>query len=347
MPSPGVEAPSPEEPLEPSPLERRSRWWWVPGTVLLVAFVAFVFSRRSEEEAFVRLLRQARPEWLLAAAAFQLGTYLCVAGIWQRVLARTGVRAPLTALARLSLMKIAFDQVVPTAGLGGSMVVASGLRRRGATVGTAAASVMVTTLSLYAAQALAIGASLTFLWTQRELSHLVLWLASAFSVVAALVPVAILLAVRYRHWKPAGWMRRVPLLDTLRRAVADVPPELLRDPWLLTQATALQVSIFLLDALTLGAVLRSLGVETALTTVFVSFMMAAVAETVSVIPGGVGTFEAASVGMLNFLGVPVEAALAGTMLLRGFTLWMPLLPGFYFLRWNFRRETPANGQPSS
>jgi uncharacterized membrane protein YbhN (UPF0104 family) len=66
-------------------------------------------------------------------------------------------------------------------------------------------------------------------------------------------------------------------------------------------------------------------------------MLASVAETVSLIPGGVGTFDAACVGLLNFLEVPLETALAGTLLLRGFTLWLPLLPGLYLLRWSTPR----------
>ncbi|RYZ34941.1 MAG: UPF0104 family protein, partial [Myxococcaceae bacterium] len=54
---------------------------------------------------------------------------------------------------------------------------------------------------------------------------------------------------------------------------------------------------------------------------------------------------AASVGMLNLFGVPVEAALASTLLLRGFTLWLPLGPGLYLLRHTFRGGPPPGRQP--
>jgi uncharacterized membrane protein YbhN (UPF0104 family) len=44
-----------------------------------------------------------------------------------------------------------------------------------------------------------------------------------------------------------------------------------------------------------------------------------VVATVGPIPLGLGVFEGASVAVLHLTGVPVEAALAATLLLRGFT----------------------------
>ena len=60
--------------------------------------------------------------------------------------------------------------------------------------------------------------------------------------------------------------------------------------------------------------------------------MASMAATLGPIPLGLGTFEAARVGMLNLLGVSVEAALAGTLMLRGLTFWLPMLPGIWLAR---------------
>ncbi|MCE8002886.1 hypothetical protein [Billgrantia ethanolica] len=36
--------------------------------------------------------------------------------------------------------------------------------------------------------------------------------------------------------------------------------------------------------------------------------------------------------VLTLLGVPLEAALTATLLLRGMTLWLPMLPGLWFAR---------------
>jgi len=56
------------------------------------------------------------------------------------------------------------------------------------------------------------------------------------------------------------------------------------------------------------------------------------AATIGPIPLGLGTFEAGAVGTLHFLGVSIEAALAGTLLLRGLTFWLPMLPGMWLVR---------------
>lgn len=331
-----------EEPLE-VPAKRR-RGWWIPGVLLLVALLAFVFSRHAEEKQFLELVRQARPAWLLVAAAFQVGTYLCVAAIWWVVLHRARLRVSLWALARLSLMKLAFDQVIPTGGVGGSVLVGRGLRREGASPGTAAGAVLLTVLCFYIAQALGVGASLFFLWRESELNEWIPWLVTGFGVLAVAIPLAILWVTRHREWTPGRFAKRIPSLGTMLKAIAEVPPGMLLDPGLLVRGVVLQLGVYALDAATLGAMLRAMGQEVPMSTVIVAFMVASMAETVSIIPGGVGTYEAVSVGMLNLLGVPVEAALAGTLLLRGFTLWLPLLPGLYLLRRILRHRPVTGGQ---
>jgi hypothetical protein len=52
----------------------------------------------------------------------------------------------------------------------------------------------------------------------------------------------------------------------------------------------------------------------------------------SSIPLGLGTFEAACVGMLSLLGVAMETALAATLLLRGLTFWLPMVPGLWLAK---------------
>ncbi|RKH55010.1 lysylphosphatidylglycerol synthase transmembrane domain-containing protein [Corallococcus llansteffanensis] len=328
-----------EEPLELT--AKRRRGWWIPGALMLVALVAFILSRHTEDQQFLELLRQARPAWLLVAAVCQVGTYLCVAGIWWMVLHRARLRTSLWSLARLSLMKLAFDQVIPTGGVGGSLLVGRGLRREGASPGTSAGAVLLTLLCFYVAQALGVAVSLYFLWRRSELSDWIQWLVTGFGVLALAIPLGILWVTRHREWTPGRWAKRIPALGTLLKAIAEVPRGMLLNPGLLARGVVLQLGVYVLDAATLGAMLRALGLQVPLSTVFVSFMVASMAETVSIIPGGVGTYEAASVGMLNLFGVPVEAALAGTMLLRGFTLWLPLLPGLYLLRHTFRRRAPG------
>jgi hypothetical protein len=52
----------------------------------------------------------------------------------------------------------------------------------------------------------------------------------------------------------------------------------------------------------------------------------------SLIPLGLGSFETTCTGLLVMQGIPVETALTATLLLRGFTLWLPMIPGLILTR---------------
>jgi glycosyltransferase 2 family protein len=94
----------------------------------------------------------------------------------------------------------------------------------------------------------------------------------------------------------------------------------------------LELAVFVLDALTLWLVLGGLGERPPLWVAFVSFVAASMAATLGPIPLGLGTFEAAGIAMMHLLGVTLEVALAGTLILRGLTFWLPMLPGLWLAR---------------
>ncbi|XXF76539.1 lysylphosphatidylglycerol synthase transmembrane domain-containing protein [Myxococcaceae bacterium GXIMD 01537] len=337
--------------LDAARAEEKSSWSkrlsWLPGVLLLVAFVVFVTLRFGDEKRFARLLIDARPQWLLVAVVLQLGTYLCSGAIWRAVLVRSGTRPGLWQLARLSVMKLSFDQVVPTAGVGGSVVVMQGLRKDGAPGGVATAALLVDIISFYVAHAIAVSGALLILWLHADLHRVVLWLATAFTAIAVAIPCFILWLTRHGGWKPPSWTRHIPGMAGLLTAVSDAPPELVRDGRLLAQASAYQLAVFLFDSATFSCMLLAVGHAVAPTEVFAAFMMATTVMTVSIIPGGVGTFEATAVGMLSSLGVPVEPALAATLLLRGYTLWLPLPVGFFLLHRQVRPNHTRRGLPDS
>src|SRR5206468_1440260 len=105
-----------------------------------------------------------------------------------------------------------------------------------------------------------------------------------------------------------------------------------RDPLPFVSATVLQLLIFALDAGTLWVMLHALGAKASPTTAFAAFVMAQLASTVGPMPLGLGTFEAVCVTILHVLGQPVEVALTATLLLRGFTFWLPMIPGLVLAR---------------
>ena len=105
----------------------------------------------------------------------------------------------------------------------------------------------------------------------------------------------------------------------------------------LVEATLLQLAEILLDAATLGVSLLAVGRHVPVPVVFSSYVIASVGSRVAFAPLGIGTFEAAAVSTLHLGGVPLGPALAATLLCRGFTLWLPMVPGLLAARHALRR----------
>ena len=106
---------------------------------------------------------------------------------------------------------------------------------------------------------------------------------------------------------------------------------------LLTEAVVLYVAVFFLDAATLGVLLGAAESPSVPTVVFASLVTATAVASVGLVPGGSGTFEGTCVVRLHAHGVELEAALAATILLRGLTFWLPMLPGVLSVRCEFLR----------
>lgn len=314
------------------------RWWrrlaWAPGLLVLLALISVV-GHIGEHERLLALVEHARPAWLLAAAALQAATYFSAAAVWQRVLRQAGIPQPLTALAPLAVARLFTDQVFPSGGFGGRLLVVRALRRRGVGMPEAMAAILVDLITYYATFSAVVLAALGILWWRHDLNGVILSVVTAFSLMATAVPAGALWLGR--GGRVPGWTRRLPRMRRLLEQIASAPRNLVRDPAVLARGAALQLAVILLDSATLWMVLRAVGWPTGPAVAFASLVIASVAMTVILTPGGLGPFESACVAMLTLLRVPVEAALAATLLLRGFTYWLPMLPGL----WVSRREMGA------
>jgi glycosyltransferase 2 family protein len=317
---------------------------WLPGTLIL-AGLAVVALRKVEWTHFSEIVKRAEPAWLVAAVLMQLGTYLCAAATLQRGIKASGVSRNLFGLVPLGLAKLFVDQVVPTGGLGGTVLVVRALERRRVGRGVATAAVVVNTLAFYASYAIAVGGALAVLWLRHGISRAILFLLTLFAIYAVAMPVLILWIVYGGRRSHPRWLAKIPGLEKAISAMEDAPTSTLRHPMLFIESILLQLGIIVLDAWTLEALLRSIGHPAPFLVLFTSFVLASIAATLSLLPGGVGSFEAGSVASMRYLGIPLEVALTGTLLFRGLTLWLPMLPGIWFARHEMmgKEETSRRG----
>jgi uncharacterized membrane protein YbhN (UPF0104 family) len=245
---------------------------------------------------------------------------------------RRGQHSSYLGLVPVGLAKLFLDQAVPTGGIGGTILVVRGLVRRRVPSGIAMSALLLGLTSYYTAYAVAVAAALALMHFEGLLNGAMLAGAAAFACVAIAVPVVVLTIQHNIHRWPFTLAERVPGLASLLEAMreARLKP---RHDWLPFLVSAiLQLGVFVLDAATLWTALRAVGSSASFMVAFVAFMSASVAATIGPMPLGLGTFEAAAVAALHLQGQPIAVALTSTLLLRGLTFWLPMLPGLLLAR---------------
>ena len=311
--------------------------------MLLFASVVAIALHLSELEQLTQLLRHLRVRWLLAAIGLQAVTYFCAAEVWRLVLAREHRVVGIVPLARMALMMLFANQAFPTAGLSGSAVVVRALRRRDIPRQLVMGALLIGLMTTYLAYLVAIGISLVILGAYRAMSMPLLIVTGFVALAVVAVPAGV---VWYRESIAPGLsvrVQRLPVIGSLLDAIGNWPTRLLHDRSLMIRVIAFQLVEMLLDATTLQVMLVATGTHVAVTAVFGAYVIGSAVARVIPVPLGLGSFEASLVTMLHAIGVSIEAALAATLLLRGFTFWLPMLPGLWCARMEYasaRKRVP-------
>jgi glycosyltransferase 2 family protein len=124
-------------------------------------------------------------------------------------------------------------------------------------------------------------------------------------------------------WRAIGrWPR---LFGRLRRMVAGLAPFV--RPGVALPALALGGIGWFLEGLAFALLLDWLGAPVPLWTAVAIFLAAMISGALAGLPGGLGGAEAAMIGLLLFVGVPLEVALPATAIIRVTTLWFAILIG--------------------
>jgi Mg2+-importing ATPase len=322
----------------------KAGWFSWPLGLAALALVVLVVLHVSEERAFLSLVEQARPRWLLWAVGLQALTYAAQAQVWRMVLHRAGSPLAFGVAYRIGLAKLFVDQALPTMGVSGAALVARALGQRGHARATVLAAIAVDASTFYIAYALNLALAVCILILAGHASVLILVASALFLLFGAGVVTVVLSLSGHGGGRAVAGLSRIPVVGRAVALLRDADPRTTRDPRLLLQGTLLQVSIALLDAATVWVLIRSLGATADPGAVFASFMLASLLRTFGFMPGGLGTFEAASVGTLAVVGVPVPVALSATLLFRGLSFWLPMLPGLVVAR---RLRNPGTATPAT
>ncbi|NTV01972.1 MAG: flippase-like domain-containing protein [Chlorobiaceae bacterium] len=305
--------------------------------IILLSVLVYATSHFGEFTRFLLLLRSLDPSWLFAALVLQSGTYFMLAMVWYRTLSSEGIRYQLRRLVPLAVAKLFTDKAVPSGGISGIAFVFHALRQSKVSGAVCMRVMLIDILSYYAAYLLAATGALFVLWLHHDIRRWMVVVAAIFAAVALLIPGAVLFLKQLgAKQRLPEWIVRLPRVAPILAIWAGVPlspdekPKL--RPLLFIEVTVYQASVFILDSVTLWAMLQALGEPVSVILAFPCLVFSSMASLLSPIPLGLGTFEAVCVGLLIMFSIRVETALTATLLLRGFTLWLPMLPGLIVTR---------------
>lgn len=321
---------------------RRARAALVIAGLAGVAAIILLVLNSGDIATFAAQAARANPGWLLLALVSQISTYVAVALIWRLVLRQFGYRLSVWRLFPISVAKLFADQALPSGGVSGAAFFLFALARRKVEQTTAFSTFVFATAAFFAAFLTASVISLTALAAADKAPPA---LAASISVFAAVFIFLSLLAAFFFLYKPKSnpaWISKIPggkkaadVIGTAANAVAE-------RPGLFAQASVLQLIVRLIDGVTLYLIFLAIGAPAPLGVCFVAIVLASVAATIGPMPMGLGTFEAGMLATLTVFAVTVEDALTATMIYRGLSLWLPLLPGFAIIqRELLKRKIPA------
>lgn len=334
-PSPTVD--SPEE-------GRKHASPWIGRIIGVAALAAVIVAvlNVADAERLAGLVSSAQPIWLLLAFVLQLLTYATEAGAWSGVLTQAGRPRPVVELYALAVVCLFTNQALPTAGVAGTVVVVKALELRGVPHAVSLAAMYVDLIGYYCGFGVAVGLALAVIAAQDELSPLVLGMAAAISLMGVGICGGILW-ISSPGRRLRGWLARFRPLRHVVATLAQADTRLLHSPALLVRAALFRFGNFVLDALTLWACLRAVGEGVSPAAVGAAYVLGAIARTLGVVPGGLGTFEAGTLAGLALFGIAVEPGLAGVLLFRLLSFWLPMVPGLVLGRRFGREPVPARG----
>ncbi|NTU93346.1 MAG: flippase-like domain-containing protein [Chlorobiaceae bacterium] len=305
--------------------------------IILLSALMYAVTHFGEFARFVILVRSIEPSWLFLALLLQSGTYFMPAMVWFRTLRSEGIRYQLRQLVPLAVAKLFTDKAIPSGGISGIAFVFTALRQRKISAEVCMRVMLIDILSYYTAYLLVATGALLVLWLHHDIRKWMVVVGAMFVAVALFIPAAVLFLKQLgTNDRLPAWIVRIPRVASILDIWSGVPqskgqkPKL--NPLLFIEATIYQTTVFILDSATLWAMLQALGEPVSLVLAFPCLVFASMVAMLSPIPLGLGTFEAACVGLLIMFKVRVETALTATLLLRGFTLWLPMLPGLIVTR---------------
>lgn len=322
--------------------KHRISWTYLMSGLLLAALLTLLIRNwaqvRLKSIEALALIEAARPIWLALAVLAILGGFLCAGQIYGRVLATLGYKAPPLWLSAAAMVTILLSQALPVGTVASYAFLTTSLRRRGVPATSVAVIASLELLSWGGAMLILFIYGMVYVLATTSNRSVAGASLTGFAAVALLIGTYLFVGSRPRdtlHTWAMGIKRTVERVvgpiwhdSQVQRMVDELAHNrqlMVEQPGRVLMLICLQLTIFTLHSVALLAILRGLGVTIAPLAALAAYGLALIVSTYTLLPAGGGTVEAALTVALTVQGVPLEAAIGATLLLRLFNFWL-LLP---------------------
>ncbi len=308
-------------PEHPSSLYRLKKGSLLQLAIIIIALIVLIPQFQQFSSSW-STIASAQPAWLALGAAGVIGTIIFATLVYMSLVPK---KIPFGRTALIQSATYFTNRLLPS-GLGGIGFNALYLVRQSKMSRTDAA-VYATANNLVGFVAFAISIALIIFF--GEGSNIKIGLPDRkYLIGGAVICILLLIFIIVQR----SFQKRI--FDTVGHLLG-VLLTIIRHPKRLVSSVILSMGITASYMLILYAATRSIGLSVPLVDLFLAFVAGNTALTVSPTPGGLGAVEAATIAVLISSGTEPGLALAGVVIFRLLSYWLPIIPGYLA----FRRAT--------
>lgn len=331
------------------PWTSKKRFGYLAGLVVAGLLVYAVVVASGGLRDAIHQLRHASLGWLAPALALEICSY-ALTGLMLRILQGDDGSLAWSTTVRVALVVWGLGSLLPASPAEGIAMSVAELRRRGVDRQHALTMLLLAgwfqfwALVLTAAAAAglvdAVGHPDPVDGTRLVIAAVVLTAIAVTAAFLARRPITGKVVAEAIWWIPH---HRKMTRDELRAAGADAHTRIVRllgPPVHRIGIGLAAAGTWITDAACLWTALHAAHAHVRFSLVVLAYVAGTVASWVPLLPGGLGAVEVAVPAVLHHFGVPLTVALAGTLLWRGLSLFLPAIGGA-FAYGSLRAEHPV------
>lgn len=283
-----------------------------------------------------RRLEDGDPWWLFLALLFAIGTFAAYVGLFQGVFVRAGSRIDWRESYQICMAGLAATRLFSAGGAGGLVLIAWAMRRSGMNARTVAdrtVSFLVLQYLIYMLALIVCGFGLRWGVFAGPAPFSITVIPAALALIVTVVGLSVAFVPTDFERRLRGFASRQGRIGVLAQRLANGPAAASagmrdalahvreRDPALLGAVGfwAFQIGV-------LWAAFQAFGEPPPVAVLIMAFFIGMLGNLLP-LPGGIGGVDGGMIGALVAFGVDAGLAVVAVLVFRGYTFWLPTLPG--------------------